>query len=121
MHDAQWCFHFVTPVSNNVKTTALKGKIVKRTWTCNEPAYVNKTTNAETVSREGRIAQTSNADDMRAAVGEKICDCEASCWRPSVVRIVNSASFVLDESELPAGDNFVMRRRGPKGFLPSRV
>lgn len=97
---------------------------LKRTWTCNEPAYVNKTTNIETVSREGRIAQTNNADDMRATVGEIICDCEVRswvcCWRPTVVKIVNSASLVVDESELQAGDDLVIWR-GPVGFLPSRV
>ena len=49
--------------------------MAERTWTCNEPAYVNKTANAERVNREGRNAQTSNADDMRATVGEIICVC----------------------------------------------
>ena len=86
----------------------------------NEPAYVNKTTKAQTVKWERRIAQTSNADEMRATVGEiNNCDCWVSCWRSSVVKIVNSASLVLSESQ--AGDDLVIRRRGPEGFLPSRV
>ena len=55
-----------------------------------------------TVKWEGRIAQTSNADEMRATVGE-----------------INSASLVLSESQ--AGDDLVIRQRGPEGFLPSRV
>ena len=117
----QRCFHFVIPsIVNNVKMT-LQGKTAKRTWTCNEPAYVNNTTKTETVNREGRIAQTSNADDMRATVGEITCDCWISWWHSSAVKIVNSASLVLDESELQAGEDLVIRRRGPEGFLPSRV
>ena len=81
------------------------------TGTSSELAYVNKTTKTETVSREGRITQTSNADDMRATVGEIICDSESRSrvcfWCAMVVEMANSASSVDEPSELPvrAGNN----------------
>ena len=67
---------FCDSYSKCVKNDCIESKIAKRTWICSEPAYVNKTTKVETVSREGRITQTSNADDMRATVGEIVCDSE---------------------------------------------
>ena len=79
---------------------------MKRTRASSELVYVNKSTNAEMVSREGRITEANNADAIRATVGEMVCGSESRIpdrrLYARVVETPNPMSFDrrVDEREL---------------------
>lgn len=74
------------------------------------------------VSREGRMREASNADDMRAMVGEIVCGSESRSparWPAMVVETAHPTSWDrrAEGWELPVGNDIW---RGPRGFLVDR-
>jgi hypothetical protein len=100
--------------------------MAKRTLASGKPVYVNKITNAEIVSKEGRITQATNTDDMRAIVGKIVCGSvsrsPACRWPAMIVEMASPASLdcLTDERELQAGSDLIIWGE-PEGFPDDRL
>jgi len=101
--------------------------MAKRTSASGKPAYVNKITKAEIVSKEGRITQATNADDMRAMVGKIVCGSvsrsPACRWPAMIVETATSPASLdrlMDERELRAGSDLIIWRE-PESFPDDRL